>query len=88
MGGDYYWYKNHGICTDCHENDAYKGHTRCLDCRLKVLDRAAERRCSMTEQDLAERRKKKSIYNTARFTHRPAALEICDRVIDFTKIAE
>lgn len=67
MGGDYYWYKSHGICTDCHANNAEKGHTRCLDCRLKALDRAAERRCKMTEQDIEKRRNQRHIYAITRY---------------------
>lgn len=31
----YAWYKQHGICVDCGTNEAYKGHTRCLECRFK-----------------------------------------------------
>ena len=35
MGADYYWYKEHGICTDCHHREAIRGQILCPDCRDK-----------------------------------------------------
>lgn len=66
MGGDYYWwYKNHGICTNCHKEKAYKHQSLCLECRLKRLSREQERRVNMSEVDREKEkaRRKISCYN-------------------------
>lgn len=35
----YEWYKSHGICVDCGANEAYRGHTQCLECRFKGIEK-------------------------------------------------
>lgn len=32
---EYYYYKEHGICVDCHQAAADKGYTTCTACRKK-----------------------------------------------------
>lgn len=32
---EYYYYKEHGICVDCHHNAATEGYTTCPTCREK-----------------------------------------------------
>ena len=35
----YNWYKSHGICVDCGAYEAAKGHTRCLECMSKGIEK-------------------------------------------------
>lgn len=42
MGYGYYWYKEHGICTRCHAEDAIKGQSLCPECRDKCNAKAKE----------------------------------------------
>lgn len=68
MGGDNYaWYKSHGICTDCHANDAEKGHNLCTDCRLKALSRSAEYRSRETQEKREKRLKRQHEYAVSRY---------------------
>ena len=76
MGGDYWWYKNHGICTDCHSDNAYKGHTRCFDCRLKALSRNDNYRAKLTDEQREKQREYKRIYGKALY-HKRKQQGIC-----------
>lgn len=49
----YHFYKDAGICVDCHARDAVRGQTRCPDCR----DRHNQYRRQRTEQEQEQRRK-------------------------------
>ena len=70
MGGDYYWwYKNHGICTNCHKEKAERGKSLCWMCRLKNLSRE---RKPLTEEQLEEKRKR-----ARERYHRMKALHLC-----------
>lgn len=46
----YEWYKSHGICVDCGANDAAKGHTRCLECMSKELEKTLKWQKNNTEK--------------------------------------
>ena len=35
------WYKTHGICVCCGQQDAAKGQTRCIQCKFKYNESAA-----------------------------------------------
>ena len=64
MGGDnYWWYKNHGICTNCHAEKAYKGQSLCFDCHLKRLSREQERRANMSEAEREKERAQRRVSN-------------------------
>lgn len=39
----YYWYKSHGICTQCGQNDADEGHTLCLECRMAQREKGKQK---------------------------------------------
>lgn len=36
----YYWYKEHGICVSCGQEDAAPGKVKCEECAAKVADRS------------------------------------------------
>ena len=36
---EYYWYKSHHICTDCHCREAFYNHTLCEICIEKRQNR-------------------------------------------------
>lgn len=64
MGSDYYWwYKNHGICTNCHKEKVYQKQSLCLECRLRKLSIAQERRANMTEEERQKRNELKRVSN-------------------------
>lgn len=56
---NYIWYKEHGICTNCRKNNAIKGITLCLVCRMDERGRSrdkgrayrAERKEKIKERD-------------------------------------
>ena len=50
----YHYYKDHGICVDCHQEEAAKGKTRCLYCLSKRAEQRRERESKLTEEELAE----------------------------------
>lgn len=39
----YNWYKSMGICPNCGQNPAWKGHIFCLECRFKDIEKHRER---------------------------------------------
>lgn len=49
----YHFYKDAGICVNCHARDAVRGQTRCPDCR----DRHNQYRRQRTEQEQEQMRK-------------------------------
>lgn len=68
MGGDNYaWYKERGICVDCHAADAEKGKTRCTECRLKALNSYAEYRLRETPEKREKRLKRQHEYCVSRY---------------------
>ena len=38
----YTWYKAHGVCVTCHQQDAVKGRVRCPGCAAKARMRMRE----------------------------------------------
>lgn len=53
---DYAWYKSHGVCVQCHTNNAAKGHVLCPDCLYKSRERyRAERENETPEEHAAFR---------------------------------
>ena len=63
MGGDYHWYKSHGICVDCHAESADRGKTRCWRCRTRNNECHAERRAKQTDSQKQAELEKKKAYN-------------------------
>lgn len=53
MGYGYYWYKEHGICTRCHVEDAIKGQTRCANCAEIQREKSKERYQQTKEYHIA-----------------------------------
>ena len=51
----YHYYKDHGICVDCHQYEAAKGKTRCLNCLSIRAEQRRERESKLTEEELAEK---------------------------------
>lgn len=39
---NYYWYKSHGICVNCGQNNTYKEHVFCLKCMMNRRDKAIQ----------------------------------------------
>lgn len=76
MGGDYYWYKSHGICVDCHAETADKGKTRCWRCRTRNNECSAERRAKQTEEQKQARVEYQKTYNY-RIYHERKEMGIC-----------
>ena len=44
----YTWYKEHGICVDCHCEKAFYNRTKCAECLWKDAERQRERRKNMS----------------------------------------
>ena len=64
----YHWYKDHGICVDCKQEEAAKGRTRCLNCLSIIAEKGRARMYKKTEEELAEinrirREKAKALYD-------------------------
>lgn len=76
MGGDYWWYKNHGICTTCHAASTDNGRSRCLDCRLKALSYTQEHLALLSDASLAEIAEQKKAYGKKRY-HKLKEQGIC-----------
>lgn len=51
----YHYYKDHGICVDCHQEEAAKGRTRCLHCLSIRAEQRRKRESKLTEEELAEK---------------------------------
>lgn len=51
----YHWYKEHGICVDCKEEDAAPGKTRCLNCLSIRAEQRRERESKLSPEELAEK---------------------------------
>ena len=51
----YHYYKEHGICVECHQEEAAKGKTRCLYCLSKRAEQRRERESKLTKEELAEK---------------------------------
>lgn len=70
MSPDYYrslyrWYREHGICTCCHQRDAEPGKSLCYECAEKKRQQSAGRRAD-PERRASIRAKKKARYQQAR----------------------
>lgn len=67
---DYYWYKEHGICTECRKRKAFNGHVLCEYCMEKRS--MYDFRKNNTEEGLAKARKRMKD-----FTDRRKQLGLC-----------
>jgi predicted amidophosphoribosyltransferase len=76
MGSDYYWYKSHGICVDCHAESADRGKTRCWRCRVKNNESAQNRRAKQTTEQRQARLEYRKSYNY-RVYHQRKEASIC-----------
>lgn len=56
MAGYYDWYKEHGICVNCHKMNAIRGQTLCPDCRDRRNAQAAERYKQRKDELIPHRR--------------------------------
>ena len=52
---EYRYYKEHGICVDCHQEEAAKGRTRCLTCLSIRAEQREKRESKLTEEERAEK---------------------------------
>ena len=52
---EYRYYKEHGICVNCRQEEAAKGRTRCLTCLSKIAEQSRARHSKLTEEELAEK---------------------------------
>lgn len=71
MPSNYYqYYKSHGICVTCGQENAKPGHVRCWRCLLTHADHEADYRSQMSEEQkaakLASRREKGAIIRAKR----------------------
>ena len=57
-------------------------------CPILLLDEATSALDEATERKVLENLKNMTNKTVVIVTHRPAALEICDRVIDFTNLTD
>lgn len=51
----YHWYKAHGICVDCKQEEAAPGKVRCLNCLSIRAEQIRKRESELTEEELAEK---------------------------------
>lgn len=51
----YHYYKDHGICVDCHQYEAAKGKTRCLNCLSIMAEQRRKRESKLTAEEIAEK---------------------------------
>ena len=62
---EYHWYRNHGICVYCHQNDAVPGMQACADCfykrQMRRIEKSGdEQRAKEAEQARSRRAKHKT----------------------------
>ena len=74
---EYRYYKEHGICVDCHQYEAAKGKTRCLYCLSKIAERGRARDSKLTEEERAEKNRIRRAKSKALRDYRKAN-ELCD----------
>ena len=55
----YHYYKEHGICIQCHQEDAAPGRTRCLNCLSIMAENQRRHRNKLTEEEREEIKRKK-----------------------------
>lgn len=70
---DYHWYKKHGICVECHVENAEQGMTRCLQCRLRRNEKYYEYKASRTEEQKMAKKIYQKAYNHRIYHERKAA---------------
>ena len=51
----YHWYKDHGICVDCKQEDAAPGRTRCLNCLSKNAEQRRKRESKLSPEEIEEK---------------------------------
>jgi predicted amidophosphoribosyltransferase len=67
------WYRSHGICPNCGQNDIQKGYTVCLECRFKQHEYNKTYRDSLTDEQLKELKHKKNETQKKQYQQRKAA---------------
>ena len=73
----YHYYKEHGICVDCHQEEAAKGRTRCLTCLSLRAEQRQKYNSKLTEEERAERNRIKREKSKALRDYRKAN-GLCD----------
>lgn len=80
---EYRYYKEHGICVDCKQEDAVPGKTRCLYCSSVRAEQSQKRRDRLTKEEREEKNRIKREKSQALRDYRKAngLCDICGKPV-------